>query len=154
VKTWFAQKTASEQTTILVLAGISFWCLSYAFIYLPIARNMEDLRNKNTLITSEIQQMQILAQQLATVTATPVTKVKVVTNIMSVVDKITQQQQLTASINSKGKDQVVVQFKQANFNAVMRWLAILTTDYPLKIIYLAAEKNSDGSNQLKIILSQ
>ncbi len=146
MKNWFLQKNEFEQKIIILFAGCILLLLGYAFFYLPIQRQNHQLKIQISDIQTEIETMRQLEQQLFSLG--PVHQSQAIvedSQLIVFIQQIAEQQQLNlADIKSQTNHKILVSLNNVSFNAVIRWLDKLQTQYQVNISQLnvVAEKKS------------
>lgn len=153
MKDWFLQKTAKEQK-ILVIGGV-FSCLllSYAFIYLPAARNTTTLEKRITSQQNDLLLMQSMAAKVKQLSGNKAVTTTDSTQIMTLIEKTAKQHNLKISkINPLSKQRLLISFEKVMFNDAVRWLDSLQTKHSISVEKLNAQNNKNSIN-IQITLS-
>ncbi|MDC9728789.1 MAG: type II secretion system protein GspM [Methyloprofundus sp.] len=153
MKDWFLQKTANEQKIIVIAGFLSCLLLSYAFVYLPIARSNLTLEKRITKQQQNLLLMQSMAKKVKrlNVNRTPVTTDS--TQIMTLIEKTTKKHQLKITqIKPLSKQRLLISFEKVMFNDAIRWLDSLQKSTSISVDKFSSQNNKNSIN-LQITLS-
>lgn len=155
MKNWFLQKNDSEQKIIVGLAVFTLLLLLYSFFYLPLKRNNDKLQNSINDIQTEIVTMQSLQSQIAQFSnRNAETVVMESSQVMALIEDVAKQQQIPLSkIAGVGKNRVSVTLNGVAFNAAMRWLDALQSQYHLNVAQLSVAAETKGLTNMTVAIS-
>jgi type II secretory pathway component PulM len=155
MKNWFLQKNDSEQKIIVILAIFILLILLYTFLYLPLKKNNQQLQNSIADIQSEIATMQGLQSQLAQFSNNTHQSLQIEdSQLMTLIEEIAAQQQVTLSnIKSPSKNKIAVTLENVEFNAAMRWLDVLQTEYSINISQLTVTAEKKGLTNITAVIN-
>lgn len=155
MKNWFLQKNDSEQKIIVGLTVFTLLILLYSFFYLPLKRDNDKLQSSINDIQAEIAIMQKLKPQIARFSNRNTETVAMESSqVMALIEDIAKQQQIPLSkIAGAGKNKISVSLNSAAFNAAMRWLDILQSQYHLHISQLSVEAEKQGLTTISVAIS-
>lgn len=155
MKNWFLQKNDSEKKIIVGLAVFSLLILLYTFFYLPLKRDNDKLQGSINAIQAEIATMQSLKPQIGQFSNRNTENVTMESSqIMALIEDIAKQQQIPLSkIAAPSKNKISVILNSVAFNAAMRWLDILHSQYHLNISQLSVETEKKGLTNITVAIT-
>lgn len=155
MKNWFLQKNDSEQKIIVELAVFTLLILLYAFFYLPLKRDNDKLQSSINEIQTEIATMQSLKPKIAQFSNRNAAAVAMENSqIMALIEDVAKQQQLPLSkIAGMGENKISVTLNGVAFNAAMRWLDVLQSQYRLNISQLSVATEKKGLTNITVTIS-
>lgn len=154
MKDWFLHKNDAEQKIGVLLVVFSLLLLLYSFLYVPLKQDNVQLQLNIAAIEAEIaimrgweSEMRLLSNQNL------VTEVMDNTQLMTLLEESAKQQQLSVSkMLETGKNKFSVTLSEVAFNAVLRWLDLLQTQYHLTIAQLSIEAIKNGRANAVVVI--
>ncbi|NOQ16751.1 MAG: hypothetical protein GQ581_06795 [Methyloprofundus sp.] len=153
MKDWFLQKTANEQKILVIGGFLSCLLISYAFIYLPTARDNLTLEKRINSHQKNLLLMQTMAIKVKQFSGKKAHAIADSTQIMTLIEKTTKQHHLKISqIKPLSKQRLLISFEKIMFNDAIRWLDNLQNKSAISVEKLNAQNNKNSTN-LQITLS-
>jgi len=144
VRAWWQAQSARDQRILSIGGLLAVLLLGYAFLWLPLSRDLETWRLRAAAADTSLAQMQQLAQQLQATAPPPALAPSDGRSLLAVVDAGLREAGLGTAllrVEPVSADQVRVYFQQVSFDRMSDWLHALGRSHGVRVSELSVQRS-------------
>lgn len=150
----FGQLSPRERYILFLGIVIGASLFVYAFLWIPLVNSRTTLDTKIIAQEANLQWMQQAAQEIQQLRgqSTTVAAAKSAVSLLTVIDNSNSQTWLATTpkrIEPKTEEEILVEFEQVSFTALMRWLVELYNRYQIQVGAMSVER-LDANDNVKV----